>query len=186
MVEIKYSIQFLTYWHAGSGLTSGALADAVVTKDNNGLPYFPGKTLKGIFRNAFVTLFENEKISQDEIGLFGQKNTSGTSELKAGTLFFSNAELPEKQALKARRELIKGLFDTLASTEINEYGVAENASLRVIEVCVPLTLEGKISGFKNEQEAADFSNTFAFTKSIGAHRNRGLGRCIIQRLLSND
>lgn len=194
MAEIKYSIRFLTYWHAGSGLSSGAQADAVVIKDENGLPYFPGKTLKGIFRDSYMTLLENRKIFQNEdtsenenvpqkeVMLFGQKNILGDVEIQPGHLFFSNAELPEKEILKNQKKLIPPLYDMLASTEINEKGVAENTSLRVIEVCVPVTLEGSICGFSSESEAKEFSKVFNLIKSIGAHRNRGLGRCTIQIL----
>jgi hypothetical protein len=33
--KINYTIVFLTDWHAGSGLSAGAEADAVVIKDND-------------------------------------------------------------------------------------------------------------------------------------------------------
>lgn len=182
MAEIKYEIEFLTYWHAGSGLSSGAQADAVVIKDEYGLPYFPGKTLKGIFRDGFLTL-EHAGLMKglDEISLFGQVNQNNRNEIKAGKLFFSNAEMPEKGVLKDSNGLIPQLFDTLASTEINEDGVAENASLRVVEVTVPLKLQGTISGFDSNEEARNFSKVLEFTKCLGGHRNRGLGRCIIRK-----
>lgn len=180
MAEINYELSFLTYWHAGSGLTSGAQADAVVIKDENGLPYFPGKTLKGIFRDAFSSLTESDLMHKlDEVELFGQVNKIGNTVLNVGRLFFSNAQLPEREALATHNDLIKNLFDTLASTEISASGVAEQASLRVIEVCIPLTLTGTISGFSSSDEALSFSKVFTFTKAMGGHRNRGLGRCII-------
>lgn len=184
MVIIKYEIKFLTYWHAGSGLTSGAQADAVVIKDENGLPYFSGKTIKGIVRDAFINLKESGLIkNQDEVDLFGQTNKSGSTGLYGGRLFFSNAEMPGNDVLASDEEVISNLFDTLASTEISSTGVAGLASLRVMEVCVPLTLEGSISGFRSKDEALDFSRLFAFIKAMGGHRNRGLGRCILQKTI---
>lgn len=182
MVKIEYELEFLTYWHAGSGLTAGAQADAVVIKDEHGLPYFPGKTLKGIFRDSFLTLKDVGLMEGlDEKSLFGQVNQNREKEIQAGKLFFSNAELPEKEALKDNEGLIPQLYDTLASTEINENGVAENASLRVVEVTIPLKLQGTISGFDSPEEAQHFSRVLAFTKYLGGHRNRGLGRCIIRQ-----
>jgi len=49
-VNIKYEIKFLDYWHLGSGLSAGTKLDSLVIKDENGLPFAPGKTLKGLFR----------------------------------------------------------------------------------------------------------------------------------------
>jgi len=183
MTKINYSISFLTYWHAGSGLTSGTQADSIVIKDENGLPIFPGKTLKGVFRDAFKSLKDSNLLGEmDEIRLFGQENNPGNNELKEGSLFFSNAELPERESLAKSKNLIPALYDTLASTEINQVsGVAEKGSLRVIEICVPLNLSGTISGFKSGDEAEEFTKVFAFTKALGGHRNRGLGRCVIQK-----
>lgn len=43
MMDIKYSIQFHTDWHCGSGLAAGADVDALVVKDKDGLPFVPGK-----------------------------------------------------------------------------------------------------------------------------------------------
>lgn len=97
-------------------------------------------------------------------------------------MHFSNAELPERKILAKSKKLIPALYDTLASTEINvATGAAKRSSLRVNEVCVPLTLEGTISGFKSAQEVETFTKVFAFTKALGSHRNRGLGRCIIHK-----
>lgn len=40
------------YWHAGSGRGEGPGADASVVRDGAGLPYLPGRTLKGLLREA--------------------------------------------------------------------------------------------------------------------------------------
>ena len=47
---MRYKITFLDYWHLSSGLSSGAKADSTVLKDKDGLPYFSGKTIKGLTR----------------------------------------------------------------------------------------------------------------------------------------
>ena len=56
MSTIKYEIEFFSNWHCGSGLAAGADVDALVIKDNNGLPYVPGRTLKGLLRDAATNL----------------------------------------------------------------------------------------------------------------------------------
>lgn len=50
MKTINYSIQIYTYWHCGSGLAAGADVDLLPVKNKKGLPYVPGKTIKGLVR----------------------------------------------------------------------------------------------------------------------------------------
>jgi CRISPR/Cas system CMR subunit Cmr4 (Cas7 group RAMP superfamily) len=50
MNTIAYQIDFFSYWHASSGLAGGAYADLLVNKTREGLPYIPGRTLKGLLR----------------------------------------------------------------------------------------------------------------------------------------
>lgn len=52
METIKYTITFFTKWHSGSGLTSEAIWTPCAHKDKNDLPYIPGRTLKGLLREA--------------------------------------------------------------------------------------------------------------------------------------
>ena len=52
MKTIKYTIRFFSQWHCGSGTSAGADVDELVVKDKNGMPYIPGKTLKGLIREA--------------------------------------------------------------------------------------------------------------------------------------
>lgn len=56
-MKIKYQIQFHSYWHCGSGLAAGAGVDALVVKDADGLPFVPGKTIKGLLREAMEELY---------------------------------------------------------------------------------------------------------------------------------
>ena len=49
---IDYTICFFSPWHCGSGTSAGADVDELVVKDKNGMPYIPGKTLKGLIREA--------------------------------------------------------------------------------------------------------------------------------------
>ena len=49
-MRIDYSIEFFSYWHCGSGLAAGADVDELAIKDGDGLPYVPGRTVKGLLR----------------------------------------------------------------------------------------------------------------------------------------
>ena len=54
MSNKTYQIQFqiTSYWQAGTGRSGGALVDSLVNKDINGLPFLPGRTIKGLLRQA--------------------------------------------------------------------------------------------------------------------------------------
>ena len=52
MKDLTIKIEFFSPWHCGSGLSAGADADSLVIKDINGLPFIPGKTIKGLIREA--------------------------------------------------------------------------------------------------------------------------------------
>ena len=58
MATLHYSITFHGDWHCGSGMAAGAELDALVIKDGRGLPYIPGKTIKGLFREQAEMLID--------------------------------------------------------------------------------------------------------------------------------
>ena len=56
MNKLIYKIEFQSYWHIGSGLSTGTANDASLLKDRNNFPFIPGKTLKGLIRDAALLL----------------------------------------------------------------------------------------------------------------------------------
>ena len=48
----RLEIRFHGYWHPGTGRGDGASADAIVHRDEGALPFLPGRTVKGLLRNA--------------------------------------------------------------------------------------------------------------------------------------
>ena len=98
----------------------------------------------------------------------------------ASSLFFSNVEVVEKEEISS--ELASFLYRNVASTTINEYGVAKEGSLRTMEVTIPVTLKGYI-GKELDFSAAEIDLlqlAMKWTRSLGSNRNRGLGRCLIE------
>jgi len=180
---IKYSITFLSEWHAGSGLSSGAEADALVIKDKNNLPYLPGKTFKGLLKDVFEDFNEvqNDLISRDFITTYFGDFDINDNKSHKGSLFFSNATLSEIEQKEVSRKMSEFLYKNIASTKINESGVAVNGSLRTIEVCIPLTLVGEIEGVATE-DVIKFEKALHYLRHLGSNRNRGLGRCKIQKI----
>lgn len=179
--QIKYKITFLSDWHAGSGLSSGADADAVVIKDNQNLPYLPGKTIKGLIKNVFIDFKEMQPnlLQADFIKTYFGEYIETEKKSIMGSLFFSNAELIQKEKSVISREMSAFLYRNIASTAIGEKGVAKNNSLRNMQVCIPVILYGYIDGVSSI-DLHHFEAAFKYLRHIGSNRNRGLGRCICE------
>lgn len=176
--KIKYTITFLSDWHAGSGLGSGADADAVVIKDKDNLPYLPGKTIKGLIKDAIKDIMEVQPKLVDKetfIELFGEYVPS-EKKSDMGKLFFSNAELIKSDKQSISKEMSSYLYRNVVSTKIDENGVAKSGTLRTMEVCIPVVLEGYIDGLPSN-DAKLFELSFKYLRHVGVNRNRGLGRC---------
>lgn len=180
MADIKYTIEFFSDWHCGSGLAAGADVDALVVKDKNNLPYVPGKTIKGLVREAVENIVALRGESKGEIiksafGFFDDKDNSNK-----GKMFFTNAELEKTEAEAiVNNNLQQYLRRSIASTAIKENGIAKDHSLRKMEVIVPCTLHGMIKNVPSEL-INDIIDGLKFIKRLGVNRNRGLGRCQIK------
>lgn len=178
-MKIEYSIQLHTYWHCGSGLAAGADLDALVIKDDRELPYIPGKTIKGLVKEAVDDLLTYEKVSSTPDGYvktFGYFDNKDKKE-KAAT-FFSNAALSSKEAEVIKSNgLTRYLYTSLANTAIDEKGIAKDHSLRKVEATLPCTLEGEILDIPDQEMADYIVKAMNLIKNLGMDRNRGLGRC---------
>ena len=203
MEKILYRIMFYDYWHVGSGLIDGASIDQSVLKDNNRLPFIPGKTLKGLLREAAETLhsIDESLVSANFIvDVFGEKleesKPHGIEAPKIAKAFFSDAVLSNSvtkfllegidegdENKKEADRRISTLYHTIASTKIDELGQAEDFSLRNSEVCIPLELFAEVIDFPNDLTYKNqLENCLKFIKRLGWKRNRGLGRCKLELL----
>jgi len=157
-------------------LAAGADVDALVIKDKNGLPYVPGKTIKGLVLESLETLYrsESDKISIEEnLGCFDKNANKATQ----GYAFFSNAELSEEEQKAIVCNKVKDfLYNSLASTSIDDEGIAKRHNLHRMEVTVPCTLYGNIINVSDKFETM-LGNSIKLIKRLGQNRNRGLGRC---------
>lgn len=183
-MELTYKITFLSDWHCGSGLSGGAEADATVIKDDRNLPYIAGKTIKGLLKEALEEIHEVKLDAKDRAyinELLGyeikEEKTQQVIETKSGIAFFSNATLSKDERDDITPALSDFLYRNIASTQIKANGTAKENSLRVMEVCIPITLEGTISGIRNEDQIELLEKAFKWVRHLGVNRNRGLGRC---------
>lgn len=185
----RLTITFLSYWHAGSGEGRGAAADALCLKDAAGLPYLPGKTIKGLLREAVHTCEDAGRLDTGTTDfLFGKAAVAASAEKKIigeasvpGILRVSNANLPEREhqwlASPSGEGQRHALFEYFSATSIDEHGLALDKTLRTIELCLPVTLLASITGPDDDRWVEPIKTACVLIRSAGSHRNRGLGRC---------
>jgi hypothetical protein len=136
-ITLRFELQ--AWWQAGTGKGDGVVADAVVALDRHGLPYLPGRTVKGLLRAAARTAAEVGRAHWRDGAVerrFGSELPKDASsdrkrqerlddarfDTKGGTLVFDSATLGDAWAAwadganNADRQLLREL---LASTAIN-------------------------------------------------------------------
>ncbi len=176
-MTINYELKFFDYWHISSGLSGGSALDSYVVKDSIGLPYVPGKTIKGLVREAAEMFWEQEDIDKC-FGSRGSKekqvNNDDTTQAQC---YFSSATIDEEIAAQiTSNELESNLFEIISATKIDENGIAADKSLRDIEVVLPITLIGRIENI-DDKFVQNLVQALKSVKRMGLNRNRGLGRC---------
>ena len=194
--QLKIDIQ--SYWHAGTGRGQGSDVDALVHRDKYGIPCLPGRTVKGLLRDAVARwqAFEGESAEGKPlvVQLFGKSSDdegdaeTGTPMAGFGLLRVSDATLHADELFYLRQaeneQLVSGLFRSLHATKINpDTGTAEDQSLRGIEVVIPLTLYAEIlevPGVETVDNWVDkIEPALSLIQAVGAHRTRGLGRAVV-------
>lgn len=183
MKTYTLTIDLLSYWHAGSGHGAKGDVDALVLRDTAGFPYLPGRTLKGLLRDALCEMGGEA----DALRLFGQPATQGRNHGSLpGLLAVDDARLPEVERTWIEQSpdpdgLKAQLFDSVASTAISASGVARSKTLRLIEVTLPVTLTASLTPIMEDAlpatDLALLTQACGLIRQLGAHRHRGLGRC---------
>ncbi len=189
MSPLKITVDLKSYWHAGGGRGAGSVYDAIVHRDSDGGPVLSGRHLKGLLRDACARAeawgwpgFEPGTTA----ALFGEltEQASGNPPQK-GSLRVSDATLPGELARwlasDEGNDLLPHLFRGLYSTAVEHAsGTAKEHSLRGMEVAVPLTLTAVVAPVTGmippEGWEKRLETLLCLIDSVGAHRNRGLGR----------
>jgi CRISPR/Cas system CSM-associated protein Csm3 (group 7 of RAMP superfamily) len=180
MSTIHIQANFHSFWHIGTGRGSGYHLDAIVEKDADDLPYVPGKTLKGLMRDAFFKLCEWQHFESSHLDLLFGKRVEGEGESRQetskGVLRFSSLELEEKDYLLQNKPLID-----------DKTGVAKDKSFRMIEFTIPVKLHGEIEILN--VDALDLSESelqlllqqaASLITHIGANKTRGFGAVTLE------
>jgi len=197
--------EIASFWHAGTGRGAGAELDARSHRSASGLPVLPGRTVRGLFREAMETAVSFSVLKpvagQDlVVACFGSPVVEGSGDrvsrmeearfrTREGALVFGSARVGESLAQADAWEAWAGtdegrartehLFRPFASTRLDEDGVAMDGTLRATELVVPLTLVARVE-FPREVSGVDWAQALErsarFIRGVGSHRNRGLGR----------
>ncbi len=178
------NIEILSCWHAGSGLGRAGFVDAQALRDNQGLPYLPGRTLKGLLREGVQLAADAGQLpsQRQAANIFGQGDDAAHATGAAPDLFIGDATLdaptrawfaqPGNQAKK------EYLFLPFASTRLDEHGLAEDHTLRLVELAVPLELAAQAI-IPDPATLLDLETGASLVRWLGSYRHRGLGRCRI-------
>ena len=185
MKILPLTIEFLSYWHAGSGNSGTGDVDAAINRDSHGLPYIPGRTLKGLFRDATELRAAWIADSPQAKRLFGSEG--GEPHAPAGILHFADAGLPTEFVRWVsgfgRQAILGGLVETIASTALEDTGIAREHSLRKIEYAIPMELHSTITWESCEEDqiwAHALASSAKLIRRLGLGRHRGFGRCTIK------
>jgi len=193
------------YWHCATGRTERVGSGARVAR-KDGLPLVPGRTLRGLLREAVrqAELFERLNTGAT-VWLFGQEGSGqprseedlvekrhGTS---PGALVVDDATLPRawRDWVRTRSPEQEGLDrldlmgEILHATRIDREGQVADGSLRSMEVMPPMTLTAPLTldppprclvpdWARDADWRAVLTTALPLLRGLSSHRNRGLGR----------
>ena len=190
MISATMILKMQGYWAVGSGKGGGDEVDNRIDRDSDGLPYVPGKMLKGLIRDACVRLWSAGNKTFDFVDeIFGaSKESEGLNRTatQTGRIYISDARLSPQLRSALLTGYEPGAKDNLTrniySTAINEKtGTAKEQSLRGYEVAVPMELQATLEcDCSQEVFNAIKKATSSLVYAVGSHKSRGLGEVIIE------
>lgn len=188
-------VDIRSYWHPGTGRGLGTQLDAITHRNAYGLPTLPGRTLKGLLRDAVArweqfggfSHLQPQPLSRAE-QLFGPRGIDG-AQTWPGLLRVGDARLTaaDEAHLCADPTLREGLYHSHFATAVeHKTGAAKEKTLRGVELIAPLTLFAEITtvGAAAQVELIDqwpdlLRAALPLVRAVGAHRSRGLGRAVL-------
>lgn len=174
-----------------SGQGKAGETDLDLVYDENGFPYYKGKTLKGKLREQADVIARHYGQIEMVSHLFGQSYMRERS--AGGLLKIGNAYLPhewyEQLAELDQEQLRQRLTSIRAMTAMdNNTGVAKEGSLRQVRVLTKdIVFYSEIDGVEEltEEQRAFCALVISMTKHIGSLQTRGKGQVSMQ-LYHND
>ena len=183
------NLHFMSPWHIGAAKTRGEWLDAVVMRDTDGLPYVPGRSLRGVLRDAAECLVAWGHWPEEALRrLFGESPTAagGPGRVEQGALRVTDAVIPAEQRAALITQVDPQSRDSLllitrTRTAMDPIrGVVKDQSLRTVEEVIPMTLcaeiglEAPFDVLALHQER--LASLMPLVLALGAGKTRGLGR----------
>jgi len=178
-------IRLLSEWGITTGESDGFGADNTIVRTVDGLPYIPGHSLRGLLRDALVSLVDGKRIHK----LFGQAGKDA-GESETGSLSVSRAMLAHDNELTETGMSIKEVGQALTlvrtQTKINaKTGGVKAGSLRSIEVAAPgLEFSADIS--VPDEDFVIVQRAALLVRRLGHSRSRGYGHCQMALVRKQD
>jgi CRISPR-associated protein Csx10 len=184
MAKYQLTITLLSETLIGNAEGFGATIDKDSVFDEAGLPYIPGKRIKGILReqaDLYEKFGQNGSFKTDK--LFGQE---GMTDKNQDHLTVSNFFLPEYQENRSslielikkgkitRSEVMEHFSALRMMTRIDQNGIAADTSLRTYRILKKGTSFSGLITFDIKWEN-DIRKIIAMSRRLGSSRNRGMG-----------
>lgn len=184
---IKFKITFTEYFHLGTGIEKIGEYDSGLSLDEDGYPYIPDDTFKGLLRYSCFQLMDICKNNTNIIkSMFKNGNNLDHKKLKViyneqfkyatgdslllTALYLSSEDKKKYKPMDTYRIFAHTTIDS-------ETGSAQDKSLYSIQYGIPgLTFKGEVMGRSTCKEAETFLEYgLKNIKRLGGQRNRGYG-----------
>lgn len=180
MISATIRIDFDSEWLVAGGESTIGSADMAPVRDADNLPYIPGRSLRGVLREA-VAMVDDATNSQHASRIFGTRSTADSNDETAvgGSSHIGSAYLAKEFAdACSNADSRADLFMSIKRTKIDsESHTAARGSLREMEVCIPgLVLIADIE-VASDNDLSVLAFASGLVRSIGHSKSRGLGRC---------
>jgi hypothetical protein len=181
---LRLELELLDFWHCGSGKGSGDFLDARADRDAAGLPFVPGRLLKGLLREALARCEAYGHVAPGSTGaLFGAALAEAGEALEPGSLRVSDARLPEALRVWLRTP-DSVLYRQALSRELYAPAAGSARGRQGLEAIVPVSLEAELRSLGDPAPPPDWRERIALALplvgALGAGRSRGLGRCTLR------
>ncbi|GMV38836.1 MAG: hypothetical protein AMXMBFR64_05520 [Myxococcales bacterium] len=207
LVDRTLRVAFSSFWLCGSGRGDGPGADELPITTRDGLPFVPGKTLRGVLRDAFSRLAGPQCDSgigaQELVKWFGSPpwgpgappdDAHRVERLEAdryattqGRFVVGSAVLGRTEDERDRwrrwaqrsKDAVAQAFVELSTTRINDDGVADDQTLRTVRAVIPMTLFADVRLPAEAAAPLREAVVVASAIGVGSGRHRGFGRVCI-------
>lgn len=187
-LRARITLNFQSYWCAGTGGGRGRHLDAVCHRDGQDFPAMPMTEIKGSLREVAVRLADDLVAgwTPDLVNtLFGERTEDGGKGREAEVEFIGNARMSQAdKAIDGLADNTTILFRRIAATKINRNGVAEDKTLRFTECAVPVRIEGVIKWRARTAPPANWIELLdaaaAAILAFGKLKNDGNGRAVAE------